>query len=65
MIDNAVVILHVIRDGEHKLLLFPEKGSTSHSSFPATNTRNLFENREACWLSTPLATSNLQSIVAV
>ena len=51
MIDNAVVILHVVRDGEHKL---PSSTYGKHSELV----------REACWLSTPLATSNLQNIVA-
>ena len=50
-IDNAVVILQVIRDGEHTSP--PSYGK--HSELV----------REACWLlSTPLATSNLQNIVA-
>jgi hypothetical protein len=51
VIDNAVVILHVVRDEEHKLLS-PPYGK--HSELV----------REACWLSMPLATSNLQNIVA-
>jgi len=53
MTDNAVVILHVIRDGEqHKLL----------SSPPYCNHSKL---QEACWLSTPLAPiNNLKTIMA-
>jgi hypothetical protein len=42
VIDNAVVILHVVRDGDEHKLLSPPYGK--HSELV----------REACWLSTPL-----------
>ena len=67
-IDNAVVILQVIRDGEHtsppsygKHSELLEMGSTS----PPWYGKHSELVREACWiLSTPLATNNLQNIMA-